>query len=279
MTDALQRLTDLSLLVFVVSSMLAMGMSQPLAEVIAPLRRPLPVMLALVVNFVLSPLLALGLTRIIPLQPPHATGLLLLSVAAGAPFLPKLAEVAGGKLAPSIALTMLLTGVSIVFIPLALPLLVPDLHADAWAIARPLLFFMLVPLAIGFWLAHTGASWLDRLLAFARRLSNLALVLLLVLLVGLDLKIVVGTVGSFAIATYTLYLLAIMGVAWVLGGADRPTRKVFVLGAGCRNIAAALVVAGTNLDHPAVTVMLIVAAIVSLVVLLVLVRAMRRATV
>ncbi len=276
MTNALEGLTDLSLLVFVISSMLAMGMSQPLADVMAPLRRPLPVVLALVVNFVLSPLLALGLTWIIPLQPPHATGLLLLSAAAGAPFLPKLAEIAGGNLGSSIALTILLIGASIVFIPLALPFLVPGLHADTWAIARPLLFFMLVPLGIGFWLAHTGASWLERLLAFVRALSNLALVLLLVLLVGLNLKIVLGTVGSFAIATYTLYLLLIMGVAWLLGAADRPARKVFVLGAGCRNIAAALVVAGTNLDHPAVTVMSIVAAIVSLVVLLPLVRAMQR---
>ncbi len=202
------------------------------------------------VNFVLSLLLALGLTWIIPLQPPHATGLLLLSAAAAAPFLPKLAEIAGGNLASSVALTILLTGASIVFIPLALPLLVPGLHADAWAIARPLLFFMLVPLGIGFWLAHTGASWLERLLALVHRLSNLALILLLVLLVGLNLKIVLGTVGSFAIATYTLYLLALMGVAWLLGAADRPARKVFVLGAGCRNIAAALVVATPSRATP-----------------------------
>ena len=72
MTGSLQRLADLSILVFVVSSMLAMGMSQRFASVIAPLRRPLPVVLALVVNFALSPLLALALTRIIPLQPAHA---------------------------------------------------------------------------------------------------------------------------------------------------------------------------------------------------------------
>jgi BASS family bile acid:Na+ symporter len=90
MTGSLQRLADLSILVFVVSSMLAMGMSQRFASVIAPLRRPLPVVLALVVNFALSPLLALALSRIIPLQPAHAAGLLLLSAAAGAPSCPGL---------------------------------------------------------------------------------------------------------------------------------------------------------------------------------------------
>jgi BASS family bile acid:Na+ symporter len=275
MTDALQRLADLSVLVFVVGSMLAMGMSQRLAEVVAPLRRPLTIVLALVVNFVLSPLLALALIRIIPLQPAHATGLLLLSAAAGAPFLPKLAEICGGNLAYSVALMMLLMGGSTLFMPSVLPLIAPGLQTDPWAVAKPLLVLMLIPLGIGFALALAGASWLERLLAFVRRLSNLALVLLVVLLIGLNLKTLLGTLGSFAVATYTVYLLAIMTAAYLLGAADAPTRNVFALGAGCRNVPAALVIARANSDDPAVTVMLIVAFVVTLVVLLVLARAMR----
>jgi BASS family bile acid:Na+ symporter len=276
MTGSLQRLADLSVLVFVVSSMLAMGMSQRFASVIAPLRRPLPVVLALVVNFALSPLLALALSRIIPLQPAHAAGLLLLSAAAGAPFLPRLAEFCGGNLPYSLALMLLLMGGSTIFMPLALPLLVPEMDADPWTIARPLLLFMLIPLGIGFALVLAGASWMDRLLTFVRALSNLSLVLLVVLFIGLNLKTLLGTFGSFAIATYTVYLLAIMTAAYLLGAADAPTRNVFALGAGCRNLAAALVIARANSDDPAVTVMLIVAFAVSLVVLLGFARAVRR---
>ena len=276
MTGSLQRLADLSILVFVVSSMLAMGMSQRFASVIAPLRRPLPVVLALVVNFALSPLLALALTRIIPLQPAHAAGLLLLSAAAGAPFLPRLAEFCGGNLPYSLALMLLLMGGSTIFMPLALPLLVPEMDADPWAIARPLLLFMLIPLGIGFALVLAGASWMNRLLTFVRAVSNLSLVLLVVLFIGLNLKTLLGTFGSFAIATYTVYLLAIMTAAYLLGAADAPTRNVFALGAGCRNLAAALVIARANSDDPAVTVMLIVAFAVSLVVLLGFARAVRR---
>jgi BASS family bile acid:Na+ symporter len=276
MTGSLQRLADLSILVFVVSSMLAMGMSQRFASVIAPLRRPRPVVLALVVNFALSPLLALALTRVIPLQPAHAAGLLLLSVAAGAPFLPKLAEFCGGNLPYSLALMLLLMGGSTIFMPLALPLLVPEMDADPWTIARPLLLFMLIPLGIGFALVLAGASWMNRLLTLVRALSNLSLVLLVVLFIGLNLKTLLGTFGSFAIATYTVYLLAIMTAAYLLGAADAPTRNVFALGAGCRNLAAALVIARANSDDPAVTVMLIVAFAVSLVVLLGFARAVRR---
>jgi BASS family bile acid:Na+ symporter len=275
MTGSLQRLADLSVLVFVVSSTLAMGMSQRLADVIAPLRRPLPVVLALVVNFALSPLLALVLSRIIPLQPAHAVGLLLLGAAAGAPFLPKLAEIAGGNVPYSIALMLLLMGGSTVFMPLALPLMVPHMDADPWTIARPLVLFMLVPLGIGFALAFAAASWMNRLLTFVSALSNLSLVLLVVLMLGLNLNTFLGTLGSFAIATYALYLLVLMGAAYLLGAAEKPTRSVFALGAGCRNIAATLVVARNSFDDPASSVMVIVALFVSLVVLLGLARAMR----
>jgi len=271
--DNLQRLADASVLAFVVSSMLAMGMSQRLGDVVAPLKDPKPVLLALLVNFGLSPLLAVALCSVIPLQPAHATGLLLLSGAAGAPFLPKLAEISGGNLAYSVALMVLLMVGSIVFMPLALPLIVPGLEADPWRMAKPLLLLMLLPLAIGFVLSRSARA--PRLLSFARRVSNLAFVLLVVLMVGLNLKTMAGTLGSFAIGTFALYVLAMVGIGRLLGGPDTSTRPVFALGAGNRNIAAGLVVAGASFDDPAVTVMLLVASVVGLVLLLVLAKAMR----
>jgi bile acid:Na+ symporter, BASS family len=255
--------------------MLAMGMSQRLAEVVAPLQRPLTVVLALAVNFILAPLFALVLSRIIPLQPGHAVGLLLLGAAAGAPFLPKLAELCGGNLAYAVTLMVLLMGGSTLFMPFVLPLLVPGLTAEPWIIAKPLVLYMMIPLGTGFALALSRLSWVERVLPFVRALSNLALVLLVVLLVGLNLTTVLSTFGSFAVACYTLYLLALIAAAWVLGAAERPTRNVFALGAGCRNIPAAFVVARESFDDPATQVMLVVAFDVSLVVLLPLARAMR----
>ena len=125
MTYHLQRIADFSILALVVRSMLAMGMSERLVDVVAALKRPLPTVLALVVNFGFSPLMAVVLSRVVPLQPGHATGLLLLGAAAGAPFLPKLAEIAGGSLAYAVALMVLLMGGSIMFMPLLLPLILP----------------------------------------------------------------------------------------------------------------------------------------------------------
>ena len=50
MIDFLQWLADLSVPIFVISSMLEMGLSQRLEDVIATLKKPRLVMLALLVN-------------------------------------------------------------------------------------------------------------------------------------------------------------------------------------------------------------------------------------
>jgi BASS family bile acid:Na+ symporter len=50
------------------------------------------VILSLVVNFVVVPAVAFTLSRVIPLDQEVQIGLLLIGTAAGAPFLPKLAQ-------------------------------------------------------------------------------------------------------------------------------------------------------------------------------------------
>jgi len=266
--SSLQRLADWTIVAFVVSTMLTMGMSQPLAEVVAPLRKPLAVLAALVVNFVAAPLLAIILVRLVPLAPAHATGLLLIGTAAGAPFGPKLAAIAHRSPAHAVAQMILLMGGSLVFMPLAVPLLVPGLDADAAAIARPLLLFMVIPLALGFALALFRRRWIDAVRAGARVVSGATFVALIILIIGLNFATIMSAVGSFAIGTYALYLLALAGIGYLAGAVDRDTRTICALAAASRNIPAALVVAGAGVADRAVAATLVVAFVVSLAVLL-----------
>jgi BASS family bile acid:Na+ symporter len=60
----------------------------------------------------------------------------------------------------------------------------------------------------------------------------------------------------------------------LLGGPGEDTRRVLALGTGQRNIAAALVVGTQSFSDPRVVVMVIVVAIVGLVSLLPLARAL-----
>ena len=84
MTHVLTALSNGAVLLFVVTTMLAMGFSLTLSQILAPLRRVRLVVLALVANFVLVPLLAFALTRVIPLSDPLKIGVILLGVSAGA---------------------------------------------------------------------------------------------------------------------------------------------------------------------------------------------------
>ena len=92
--DLLSKAATMAMLTFVVSSMLAMGAGLTATQIIEPLRNGRLVVLALLGNFVLMPAGAVALAKALRLDEPFGVGLLLLGCAAGAPFLPKLAELA-----------------------------------------------------------------------------------------------------------------------------------------------------------------------------------------
>ena len=149
MTEIMETLATLSLLVFVIGSMASMGLSLKIKQIIAPLKDLKVVVLALVANFVLVPFVAYLITLLLPLDETLEIGLILLATAAGAPFLPKLAEVAKGSAAFSVGLMVLLMVVTIIYLPLVLPLLLGDVAVNPWDIAQSLIVMMLIPLAIG----------------------------------------------------------------------------------------------------------------------------------
>src|SRR6266700_2599369 len=141
-------IAKLSGLIFVDTSMVAMGLSLTVPQIIAPLRNVRLVILALFANFVLIPLIAYGIIRVIPLAEPLQIGLILLATAAGAPFLPKLVQVARGDIAFGVGLMVLLMVVTIIYMPIVLPLLLSGVQVDPWAIAQSLILLMLIPLGI-----------------------------------------------------------------------------------------------------------------------------------
>ena len=93
---------NLSTLVFVVTSMLLMGLSLTWLASVAPLRNTRLVIVALAANFIITPALAYGIGLLLPLSDGLRFGLILVSTAAGAPFLPRLTQLAKGGVAFSV---------------------------------------------------------------------------------------------------------------------------------------------------------------------------------
>jgi bile acid:Na+ symporter, BASS family len=273
---AFEVVARVAVLVFVVACMAAAGLGLGIGDVVAPLRRGRLVTLALVANFVIAPAVAWALAAAFHLEAPYATGLVLLGAAAGAPFLPKLAELARGDVAFAVGLMLLLTVGTAAFLPLALPLLAPGLSAEPWAILRPILLTMLLPLVVGMLVRNCSVRWANRLRPAAGVVSNVSVVLAVLLLIGLNVRAMLDTLGSGAVAAAVVFVLAMVAVGYMLGGPAAATRSVLGLGTGQRNVAAALVVASGNADDPRVVIMILVSTIAGLVVLVPVARILGR---
>jgi BASS family bile acid:Na+ symporter len=271
MSDILEVIMQLSVLAFVITSMLAMGLSLTVGQIVEPLRNVRLVILALLANFVLVPILALLILQVIDLDEGLATGLILLATAAGAPFLPKLAQVAKGNMAFSVGLMVLLMVVTIIYMPIFLPLFLQGVEVNPLEIARSLVIMMLIPLAAGLFIKARYEPTAEALYPHMSQTSTVALVLLMISALVLNFSSLVGVIGTGAIIAILVFLLVAFVLGYFLGGSDRGIRSVLGLGTAQRNLAAAMVVAGQNFsDDPNVLVMILVAALLGLVLLMVI---------
>ena len=261
MTEILETLAMLSVLVFVISSMLSMGLSLTMKQIIDPLKNARLVILALVANFILVPIVAYAITLILPLDESVSIGLILLSTAAGAPFLPKLVEVAKGNTAFSVGLMVLLMVVTIIYLPLVLPLLLSGVEVNPWDIAQSLIFMMLIPLVIGLFIRARYEESAAKLQPTFAMTANIGILLLAVLGLVLNFSSMIALVGTLGILAAIIFLVISLAIGYLLGGSDAGLKSVMGLGTAQRNIAAALVVAGQNFDSDVITYLMVVAVI------------------
>jgi bile acid:Na+ symporter, BASS family len=275
--ELMQKAASVAMLIFILSSMLAMGLDLTVGQIIAPLRNVRLVMLSLLVNFVLMPLGALALAGLLQLDQPLGVGLLLLGSAAGAPFLPKLAQMAKGDLAFAVGLMVLLMVVTVGYLPLVLPLLLPGVSVNPAKIAGSLFLLMLLPLAGALAVKARFADVAARTKPLFDRLSNLGLIVLVLLITAGNVNNVLAVFGTGGILAGLLFIAIGFGIGWLLGGPDTDTRRVLALGTAQRNIAAALVVGSQSFSDPKVVVMVVVVAVVGLLILMPLSRMLANA--
>jgi BASS family bile acid:Na+ symporter len=269
MKQIIEVLANLSTLVFVISSMLSLGLSLTVQQILSPLKDMGLVLRVLLANFVLVPLLAYLLKTVIPLEESLAIGLILLATAAGAPFLPKLAQAAKGDIALSVGVMVLLMVVTVIYVPIVLPILLPGVQVNPADIARSLIILMLIPLAIGLFVNARYDSIAHALQPHMAQASSTSLLAVFILMLVLNIQSVLGTIGSGALLAAVLLILGSLAIGVLLGGRSRDSQSVVGLGTAQRNIAAAMVVAGGNFaNDPTVLTMILVGALLMLVILM-----------
>jgi predicted Na+-dependent transporter len=273
MRAALAQTASIAVTVFAVSSMLSVGLAHRIGLIVGPLREPRAAFRVLVANFVLVPLLAVGIERVIPMEPPLALGLFLLAGSAGAPFLIKLVSAARSDVALSAALLVLLVPVTVVFLPFYVPLAMahPSLRdlsyvpSSSLAIGLPLLSTLILPLVLGLALQALAPRWAARLVPIGGKLASVALVVVVVGTFGANLHELIRILKTGAVAAGTLLILGAFAVGYLLSRHDRSA--VLGLGTAQRNVAAALVVASRDFTNPDILVMVTACVLAGLLVL------------
>jgi BASS family bile acid:Na+ symporter len=274
MQQFLATLLRIAVPLFAVSSMLSVGIRFPARDILEPLRHRLGVLATLVANFALVPILAWVIDEVVNLDTSYETGLILIASAAGAPFLVKLTKVARGDMAHATGLLTLLLLVTIIYMPIAVKIAVPEATVNTRAIAQSLFLTMLIPLAIGQLARWKAPGTSQRLLPWLAHMSTYSLLALIALTAIVNFREILGIIGEGAIMTAVLLISGSFGIGYLFGGTRRQ-RDVNGLATAQRNIAAAMVVAQDFSDR-GVLVMVVVASLVDLAVLFPIARALRK---
>ncbi|UCD98961.1 MAG: bile acid:sodium symporter family protein [Chloroflexota bacterium] len=215
--EILNTLYNLMGLVFVLGTICSMGLSLTMHQISGALRNASFVIISFLENFVVMPILAFILIWVFSLDEPLAVGLLLISLAAGAPALPKTAVFAKVDTAAATGLMVLLVVATIIILPIALPQVLTGISVTFWDIAAGLIYLILIPLVISLFVRARYPDAAGSVQPMFAQASSLSLLILMVLIVVLNFCDVVGLLSSGGLlASLILVILTVVG-AYLLG--------------------------------------------------------------
>jgi bile acid:Na+ symporter, BASS family len=216
----------------------------------AILKRPGLLGRALLANFVIVPGLGVAAVKLFRLPDPVATGVLLMAIAPGVPFVLASVRKRGGRLALAVELAIFLPLLSIVTVPATAALVLPAIAKTQLPLMRfavTLLLFQLLPLLLGMVVGERFSGLASRLGRPLQILFFATAAILIVLLMPQLVRGVASVYGSFGmIAMLTLTLLS-MATGWLLGGPALEDRRVLGIGTTLRNVGLCALIATSSL--------------------------------
>ena len=253
------------ILIYVVSGMLALGLSQTVRQILDPLRNIRITISAVVASYIILPLIAALTARLFGLEPGLRYGLVLLAMAAGAEVGPIFTAKSNANVSLSGGILAMSIGITIIYIPLMLGVFLPDVHFEVGKLLLKLILTIVAPLLLGLLIrsrfekiAHTAEKYLHLI-------SRLFVILLLLTLIGLYYKQIIGLFGTYAIFAGVIYVIAGFGIGYLLGWPERGTMLAMGFMHGARNASVAVMVASSVFsDLPNVMLMIATMVIIML---------------
>jgi len=130
---------------------------------------------------------------------------------------------------------------TVIYMPIAVPLLVKGLTVSAWTVAKPMLFLILIPLVIGIAIQLRRPAIASSIQPYVKKGTGIDTLLMVVLVVVIYGKGFVGAIGTWAILAQVLFFTITVIASYALAFGVPPRRKsVMTLGLSTRNCGAAL---------------------------------------
>lgn len=245
----LNLLFNAGVVVSIGATVLSLGMSYRVAELVAPLRRVWLVVLMIVVNAVLVPMAAYGIGKALPINSDAVVGLTLAAMGAGGAAGLKASQLARrADVALSVSIVVVLELVNLVSVPLWAGAVASGASISAGSILADLLLLVLAPLAIGLVIGARYPEQATNWPAELARISNLALGIALAAGISVNWQAIVSLLGSWVLLASVL--IAIVGVVLgaLVGRSDAETRVTTGLVSGLRFASLGFIIIGTQLN-------------------------------
>jgi BASS family bile acid:Na+ symporter len=237
----------LLLKVAVIVIVFAIGMDSTLEDAAYLWRRPRLLLRSLLAMYILVPLAALALVKLVTLQPGVEIALLVLAVSAGAPLLPrKLLAIGDG--AYIFSLVVISSLLAIVLVPAWLAQLGPqfghtvDLEPGkmAWVLAKSFFF----PLVAGMLVRGLVPLLADRSSSRLMGIAGLVLTISALVLLGLHWEVLLDVRWTGVLALAVLIVTALAIGHW-LGGPAEDYRTALAVACSTRHLGIAVLVASS----------------------------------
>ncbi|WP_404416548.1 bile acid:sodium symporter family protein [Marinospirillum sp.] len=255
-----QLVTQVLLPLILALVMLGIGMALQPADFKRVLLKPRACILGLAMQLLFLPCLALVLIGLLPLSPLAAAGLFLVSLCPGGATSNLFSLIARGDA----ALSVTLTGVTSLLTPLTLPLLflaylqinpldTGHFQLPLWPAIQQLALVTLVPVVLGMLIRLRFPVWAIRFQPGLRRLSTLAMLLIVISLLATHLYLLERILSVEGLAILLLSTTAILSGYLMARKSGLKEREQRTLGleVGVQNAGTAIMVALTILQMPA----------------------------
>jgi len=222
MASFLYNLGTIAIYVFILASMFLTGLMVTVGDLVAPLHNRRLLFLSLFANFLLVPLIAVALIILIPMNPELAAGLLLVSIAAGAPSTAKVAQFTGGNVARAVSLTIILTIITVILTPFLVPFILEGAQANPLSVMANLVVMILIPLVLGIIIKSRSEPLAARIRPVMDWASNISIAVIFltfgVIFLSRLREIVSSSSGAIAVFVAIVFTLAALGITYLIGG-------------------------------------------------------------